>query len=162
MMAVKNSYPNLPEIKYSPTKIGMSYVVAHARTLIGLYGLVPVQVALAIFINESANGNKGVNNGYCGTQADVGRWDVDWSKLSGKPIGTSVKVDNSGAARRFLCFDTDCGYKASLELATIKAKQKGIVDGVTYYAKWVNNGTPDPNDVKDFDRLLNGIKANFS
>jgi hypothetical protein len=161
-MATKNSYPEYQEIPYQKTSVEMPLVVAHAKTLIPKYGLTAVQSGLAIFRNESANGSKGVNNGYCGTQADVGKWSVDWESLSGQPIGTSVKTDNAGDTRRFLCFKPEEGYKISLEIATIKCKERGIVNGLTYYKKWVGKEEPTSAETNDFDTLLKSVKAKFN
>lgn len=160
-MAIRNSYPELPEIPYQKTMVEMGLVVLHAKTLISKYGFDAVCSGLAIFRNESANGNKGVNHGYCGTQADAGRWVIDWNATIGKPIATSIKKDNAGAVRRFLCFKKEEGYKVSLEIATIKCKEREIINGLTYMQKWVGVKTPREAEIKGFDLLLQSAKKSL-
>ena len=154
---MKNFYPELPEIDYKKTTVGMPFVVLHAKTLIGKYSIDTVRMAYVIFRNESANGKSGVNNNYCGIQADNARWE-------GLPmeniIGTSVKTDNAGDTRRFICFNED-GYKDCFEFLCYKIQQRGIVDYDTYQKKWVSNPKEDTPEAKaDFISLYNSaIKA---
>ena len=154
---MKNFYPELPEIDYKKTTVGMPFVVLHAKTLIGKYYLDTVRMAYVIFRNESANGKSGVNNNYIGLQADNAKWE-------GLPmenvIGTSIKTDNAGDTRRFICFNEN-GYKDCFEFLCYKIQQRGIVDYETYQKKWVSNPKEDTPEAKsDFISLYNSaIKA---
>lgn len=137
----------------------MPYVVSYAKSLVGKYSEDTLAMAYAIFRNESANGLKGVNNNYAGIQADVGRWD----NLPGKPIATSVKVDNAGDGRRFLCFDAAEGYRISFELLCIKVQQREMATVQDYFDKWVSNSKEETDEAKaDFSSLLNAGNKVFS
>jgi hypothetical protein len=154
---IKNFYPELTEQPYKKTSVGMPFVVLFANTLIGKYPIEVVRIAYCIFRNESANGKSGVNNNYCGIQADNARWE-------GLPmddvIGTSVKTDGAGDTRRFICFN-DNGYKVCFDFLCYKVKKRGIVDYATYQAKWVSNPKEDtPEAHANFISLYNSsLKA---
>ena len=151
-MSIKNSYPELPEIPYQKTSIGMPYVVVFAKSLINKYSTDTLAMAYAIFRNESANGKSGVNNNYAGIQADVGRWD----NLPGKPVATCVKVDGNKETRRFLCFDSSEGYRISFELLCIKVQQREMATVQDYFNKWVSNPSEETEEAKaNFNSLLN-------
>lgn len=156
-MIAKNSYPDLPEIPYKKTSIGMPFVVAFAKSLTN-YSVDTLRMAYAIFRNESGNGNSGVNNNYAGIQADVGQW----NNLPGEAIGTVVKKDGSGDFRRFLAFSDNDGYKISFELLCIKIEQRNIVTDRDYFARWVCNSHPHEQDMLDFRSLLKSAVAVFS
>ena len=163
MMKVKNSYPELPEIAYLRTKIGMPLVVLFARTLVGKYLKEVVRTAYVIFRNESANGNSGVNNNYIGEQADVGKWEgLDMTNV----VGTCVKTDNADDTRRFICFNEN-GYKDCFAFLCYKVFERkmyigapGIVNAddlyEAYQKLWVSNPKEDTADArKDFKSLYN-------
>lgn len=155
-MAVKNSYPQLPEVAYQKTSIDMPTIVAFAKGLIEKYDKDTVRMAYAIFRNESGNGKYGVNNNYAGIQADAGVWKC----LPGVPIGTTVKIDNAGDTRRFLVFNKSFGYQISFELLCIKIVERGIRTTNDYYDKWV--AVPrlkTESAVKNFNSLLNSSKT---
>lgn len=146
----KNLYPELPEIPYEKTSIDMHLVIEFAKSLVDEYGLEFVKSAYAIFRNESSNGTRGVNNNYAGIQADNARW----TKLPGTPIGTCVKIDSGGEERRFLCFGDSDGYKISFTLLCIKCKDRGIVDALSYYKKWVGRKLPPSSqEQRNFDSM---------
>lgn len=157
-MAVKNSYPLLPELTYQKTSIEMSFVVVFAKTLIGKYSKDTVCMAYAIFRNESGNGQYGVNENYAGIQADVGVWE----NLPGVPIGTVIKKDNAGDLRRFLAFKKEDGYKVSFELLCIKIEQRNMITIDDYFDKWVSNSKEDtPEARKNFSSLLKAAAIVF-
>jgi len=145
-MSTKNYYPQFPEVPYKKTSVDMPTVIAFAKALIGKYPLEVVRAAYIIFRNESGNGQYGVNNNYIGLQADNAAWEgLDVSNI----IGTSVKKDNAGEVRRFICFN-DKGYQTSFDFLCYKVQQRGIyigADGVKtpddlamqYELKWVAN-----------------------
>lgn len=145
-MATKNFYPQFPEVPYQKTFIDMPSVVLFAKTLIGKYPLEVVRAAYIIFRNESGNGKYGVNNNYIGLQADNAIWQgLDLSNV----VGTSIKKDNAGDIRRFICFNEN-GYQTCFDFLCYKVQQRGIyigADGVhtpddlamQYELKWVAN-----------------------
>lgn len=154
-MSIKNSYPELPEIKYQHTSVEMPFVVAYAKTLTGIYSADVLKMAYAIFRNESGNGAKGINNNYAGIQADCGRW----NNLTGKPVATSIKFDGK-AMRRFLCFD-EAGYKVSFETLCIKVEQRQITTALDYFKKWA--GRPGSTiEKQNFESLLRSAEKVFS
>lgn len=170
-MAAKNFYPQFPEVNYEKTSIDMPTVVAFAKSLVGKYPLEVVRVAYCMFRLESANGQKGVNNNYAGIQADNAVWEgLDLSNV----IGTSVKRDNFGDVRRFICFDKE-GYKTSFDFMCYKVKQRNMHIGApmietptqvafSYQKKWVGLPTikikSDSQETKDFISLYNSsLKA---
>lgn len=156
MSGVKNSYPELPEVAYKRTVIGMPYVVAYGKTLIGKYSLDAIRMAYAIFRNESANGLKGVNNNYAGIQADNDRW----TNLPGIPTATCIKKDSGNVYRRYLCFDEN-GYKISFELTCIKATERNMITADDYYKKWVRR-VPNETELKNFKSLLKAGEKVFT
>ena len=98
----KNYYTEFPEIEYKKTSIDMPTVVVYAKSLVGKYDKEVVRAAYCSFRNESGNGKNGVNENYIGLQADNAKWEgLDLTNV----IGTSVKKDNFGDVRRFLCFN---------------------------------------------------------
>ena len=169
---MKNFYPELPEVEYKKTTVGMPFVVLFAKTLIGKYPLEVVRMAYVIFRNESANGKSGVNNNYCGIQADNARWEgLDLTNV----IGTSVKKDNFGDVRRFLCFN-EKGYQACFEFLCYKFKQRGVYIGaeniedsnklaLAYLTKWVGLSAKDAatktEDITNFKSLYKSSNRNI-
>lgn len=176
-MAVKNFYPQFPEIPYNKTTIDMPTVVTFANTLVGKYPKEAVRTTYGIFRNESSNGNAGVNNNYIGLQGDNAAWQgLDLTNV----IGTCVKKDGAGDTRRFICFNEN-GYKACFEFLCYKVKQRGIylgspdipidtTDGLAdeymklaeyYEEEWVSNPKEDTAQArKDFISLYNSsLKA---
>lgn len=154
---MKNFYPELPEVEYKKTTVGMPFIVLFAKTLIGKYSLDTIRMAYVIFRNESANGKAGVNNNYIGLQADNAKWE---GLPMGNIIGTSVKVDGAGDTRRFICFN-EHGYKDCFDFLCYKVQQRNIADYDSYQAKWVANPKENTPEAKaDFISLYNSsIKA---
>jgi len=168
---MKNFYPQFPEIDYKKTSIEMPVVVLFAKSLVGKYPLEVVRSAYCIFRNESANGLKGVNNNYAGIQADNAAWEgLDLDNV----IGTSVKKDNFGDTRRFICFNEN-GYKTSYEFLCYKVQQRGMYIGApliekpiqvafSYQRKWVGLDSKqirfDTEETKSFISLYwSSVKA---
>lgn len=168
---MKNFYPQFPEIDYKRTSVEMPIVVLFAKTLIGKYPIEVVRTAYCIFRNESANGLKGVNNNYAGIQADNAVWEgLDLSNV----IGTSVKKDNFGDTRRFICFNEN-GYKTCFDFICYKVEQRGMYIGApliktplqvafSYQKKWVGLDIKqiksDSEETKGFLSLYNSaVKA---
>lgn len=87
----------------------------------------PVEVKRAgyiIFRIESANGSKGINNNYCGFQADSGRW----PKLYDGYIAGVAETPENGTNRRrlFLAFNnvSDC-----LSMLLDRLQERGLYVG---------------------------------
>ncbi len=132
-VAVHNDYPELPEVPFKRTSVPMATVIDCLNKITEYDREVRI-MALCIFRNESANGRKGVNNNYAGVQADCGRW----YGLEGA-IGTCVRIDSGGVARRFICFPDTPEF--TLRLLCFKVKQRGL------YA-----GSPDVKTIEDFTK----------
>jgi hypothetical protein len=49
----------------------------------------------------------------------------------------------------------------SLEIATIKCKERGIINGLTYMQKWVGVKKPREAEIKGFDLLLQSAKKSL-
>ena len=170
-MSTKNFYSQFPEIPYQKTSVDLAKVVEYANTLVGKYPKEVVRTAYCMFRNESANGKLGVNNNYAGIQADNAEWEgLDLTNV----IGTSVKKDNFGDVRRFICFNED-GYKTGFDFVCYKVKQRNMYIGAplietpiqvafSYQKKWVGLPTSkiksDSEDTKNFISLYkSSIKA---
>ena len=163
-MATKNAYLEIPEIPYKKTKIDMPTVVLFAKNLIGKYPIEVVRASYCSFRNESSNGTSGVNENYIGLQSDQARWEgLNMENV----IGTSVKKDNFGDVRRFLCFN-EKGYQACFEFLCYKFKQRGVYIGaeniedsnklaLAYLTKWVGLSAKDAatktEDITNFKSL---------
>ena len=163
---MKNFYTEFPEVPYKKTSVEMPVLVLFARSLVGKYPLEVVRVAYCMFRNESANGKNGVNNNYGGIQADNAVWEgLDLTNV----IGTSVKVDNFGDTRRFICFNEN-GYKTCFDFMCYKVQQRGMYIGAnlietplqvafSYQRKWVGLDPKqiksDSDDTKNFLSLYN-------
>ena len=95
-----NAYPELPILAYERTNVSMADVVAalndaDANTAVKCSSYVLVR-------NESENGSKGINNNYCGAQADTRRWPEDLTPLFS---GTATAVEGgTGRTRIFIAF----------------------------------------------------------
>jgi Putative peptidoglycan binding domain len=96
---IPNAYPALPVVPYQHTTVDMPSVYAYIKNQ---STNINIQRALAfIFINESGWGNDGINNNYCGIQADGDPLGTAWNA---DVIATTLKVDSTGDLRRFCCF----------------------------------------------------------
>lgn len=112
------------------------------------------RMAYIMFRNEGANGRSGINNNYCGFQADSGRWDEKFTPLIN---GVVSKIENgTGRTRLFLAFDSAAGCIAML---TDRVADRGLYIGgkthkvgtwdvttvdelcLVYYREWVT-GSP--------------------
>lgn len=164
-MALKNAYPEKPLIPYKRTTVEMAQVIKDIRNTDSL----PEQKRMAYIMarNEGANGQSGVNNNYCGFQADGGRWD---SKFDSLISGVVSKIENgTGKQRLFLAFNDVSGC---IEMLLDRVKGRGLYVGGTthkiwkdhfimdatdlcsaYIKEWVRgsaNATPSPDELKNF------------
>lgn len=140
-MKVPNYYPELPEIPYERTTVGMEKLISYANN--SPYPLEVKRMAYCMFRNESANGTKGVNGNYAGIQADCGRW----SGLKGAN-GTCLRIDSGKINRRFICFDIESGHEKTFDFLCFKVSSRQMFIGApgveslpelvkVYLVKWV-------------------------
>ena len=89
------------------------------------------RMAYIMFRNESANGQSGICNNYCGFQADSGRWQADFDKLI---EGVVVKTENgTGKQRLFLAFYSINGC---LSMLLNRVQGRGLFVGGTTSKIW--------------------------
>jgi hypothetical protein len=119
---VHNAYPELPEIPFARTTVPMAEVISYISGT-----TVPTAVKRAcyvIFRNESAAGQKGINNNYIGLQADGGRQSEKWTPFI---AGTCVHAENmTGRLRRFVCFRD---WRTSVDILAEKVALRGLYVG---------------------------------
>lgn len=121
-MAVKNAYPELPELPFERTSLLIADAFAYIASLSCDTQI--KRAAYVIFRNESASGTKGINNNYIGLQADGGRQAEKWTPFF---AGTCVKNENmTGKPRRFICFKQ---WKGCLDLLCDKVSDRGLYVG---------------------------------
>jgi hypothetical protein len=95
-----NSYPELPLVPYEATSVEMHEVISCMQAMDADPEV--KRTAYIMFREESANGKKGVNNNYCGMQADSGRWP---ETLTHYFAGVAAEPENgTGRMRLFLTF----------------------------------------------------------
>lgn len=120
--SVQNAYPDLPEIPFVRTTISMAEVVHYLSDTAS-----PIQVKCAsyvIFRNESAAGQKGINNNYIGLQADGNRQAKKWTPFF---AGTCVLAENmTGKLRRFICFKD---WMTCVDILADKISSRGLYVG---------------------------------
>lgn len=117
-----NAYPDKPIVKYVKTTVPMPDVIKYLAEL-----SLPVELkrsAYVFFRNESSNGTRGINNNYCGIQADSGRWPAEYDE---KIIGTVVLKENqTNRERRFVAFKD---FKTSVDFLVGRLKARGLFVG---------------------------------
>lgn len=161
-MSTPNSYPELPELPFERTSVNMADVIAYANS-VRTFPTEVKRMAYCMFRNESANGEKGVNNNYGGIQADCGRW----SGMK-NAVGTTVRKDSGSKVRRFICFSPETGYKDTFNLLCLKCQNRGIFIGAAdtpnitalvarYLEKWVGRTYTVPNidEITNWTNLYN-------
>jgi hypothetical protein len=135
---VHNAYPELPELSFARTTLAVMDVV---RYMLATKASVDVKrAAYVIFRNESAAGQKGINNNYIGLQADGARQDEKWTPLF---AGTCVHRENmTGKWRRFICFND---WTGCVDILSDKVAKRGLfVGGYAHpYAKMQINTSDD-------------------
>ena len=123
-MAVKNAYPELPEVKFIPTQVDPIAVRNYINAMD-----IPLELKLSsytIFAIESGHGQKGVNNNYGGIQTDGGRWGQPMDSFI---IATTVAVENlRKIQRRFAVFASWQNYVTAL---VQRLKSRGLYIGGT-------------------------------
>ena len=122
MNAVKNCYPELPEMPYKQEAIAEADVVAHIHTL--PFNTEAKRTTFAVSFNETGGFKALVNNNAAGLQGDNARWRHSWDGLI---KGTTVKNENmTGNARRFLVFDK---WQSSIDMLAFYMNSRGIYVG---------------------------------
>ena len=95
-----NYYLDKPIVPYHKTIVEMARVIA-AIAAVEVDKEIK-RMAYIMFRNESANGQRGINNNYCGFQADSGRWgSVHDSAIEGV---VDMYENKTGRRRLFLSF----------------------------------------------------------
>lgn len=139
-MSMRNYYPELQIVKYKRTQIALSVVVQYIQE--HFYDLSPeIKAAMyTMFRFESANGSAGINNNYCGIQADSGRWPDRFTKdMSGV---VSLKENKTYRHRLFIAFK---GFKGCIDMLADRVEKRGLyVGGNTH--KIVSMRVEDPVD----------------
>jgi len=164
-----NFYSTFPERPYYKSSVEMGEVVAALKAFPVSKG---VKIACyVIFRNESANGKSGINNNYCGFQADSGRWPIQLDKyITG---WTAVNERMTGKRRLFLTFADVSG---SLAFLIDRIESRGLFVGGTcnvikhgyiadaddwcrfYWASWVTGDA----DAKIPSNELKGLMSMYA
>lgn len=119
-----NAYPDKKLLPYMRTTVEMSVVILYLQGL--SIDKEIKRISYILFRNEGANGKSGVNNNYCGFQADVGRWNEGYTPLIS---GIVSKIENgTGRNRLFLAF-YDVG--GCLSMLTRKMTERDLYVGGT-------------------------------
>lgn len=129
-----NAYPEKPFLNYQKTSVEMFKVIDYLQKLTAGHEI--KRMAYIMFRNESGNGKSGVNNNYCGFQADSGRW----SKIhDDKIVGVVKKVENgTGKERYFLAFNDVTGC---LDMLIERVQGRGLYIGGSTHKIWLHNIT---------------------
>jgi hypothetical protein len=101
----------------------------------------PLEVKRATYVIlgiESGDGQHGINNNYCGAQADSGKWPGKYDEFI---VGTVLQYENgTGKLRRFLAFSD---YTASIMFLADRLQHRGIyTGGATYKIVKMTPATP--------------------
>lgn len=117
-----NAYPELPSLQFQRTSVTMEEVVTalnasdHATNV--------KRSSYVMFRNESGNGAKGINNNYCGAQADSGRWPDSLTDLFSGTV--TIRENGTQRMRIFLAFKTMPG---NLEFLMNRVVSRGLYIG---------------------------------
>jgi len=134
-----NAYPEKPMVPYKKTSVEMPVVIGYLQGLSVDKEI--KRMAYIMFRNESGNGNSGINNNYCGFQADSGRWAAIHDD---KIVGVVQKVENgTGKTRLFLAFN-DVG--GCLDMLLERVQGRGLYIGGNTH-KITNMAINSPNDL---------------
>jgi len=117
-----NAYPELPALQFQRTTVTMDAVVTalnasdHATNV--------KRAAYVMLRIESGNGTKGINNNYCGAQADSGRWPESLTSLFSGTV--TIRENGTQRLRVFLAFKTMPG---NLEFLMNRVLSRGLYIG---------------------------------
>ena len=134
-----NAYPEKPMLQYMKTTVEMAAVIAAIKATTAIPEI--KRMAYIMFRNESGNGSHGINNNYCGFQADSGRW----SAVHDQAIsGVVSKVENgTGKVRLFLAFNDVSGC---IGMLLERVQGRGLyIGGTTHHI--LNMAINTPHDL---------------
>lgn len=119
-----NYYTDKPIVPYIRTSVDMDKVIDALQKIDGDREI--KRMAYIMFRNESANGTKGINENYCGFQADSGRWAAIHDPSI---IGVVDILENkTGKRRLFLAFNDVSGC---LSMLVERVQGRGLYIGGT-------------------------------
>ena len=137
---MNNAYPEKSILAYKKTFVAMADVIADIAKSTAKVEV--KRMAYLLFRNEGNNGKSGVNNNYCGFQADSGRWSPLYDNII---EGVVKKVENgTGKERLFLAFKDVSGC---LSMLLDRIEGRGLYIGGTTKKIWVNHLVKDVNDL---------------
>lgn len=137
---MNNSYPEKSILAYKKTFVAMADVISDIKKSTENVDI--KRMAYVMFRNESGNGKSGINNNYCGFQADSGRWSPLYDNII---EGVVKKVENgTGKDRLFLAF---YDVNGCLSMLFDRVKGRGLYIGGTTKKIWVNHLIKDVNDL---------------
>lgn len=117
-----NAYPDLPMVPYGRTTVPMHEVISCLQQIDADPEI--KRTTYIIFREESANGTKGVNNNYCGMQADGARWPEN---LTHYFSGVAEEPENgTGRMRLFLTF---ADWRDCISCLMDRVKGRGLYIG---------------------------------
>jgi len=137
---LKNYYPEKPILEYRRTSVSMPDVISLLQSM-------PInreikRNAYILFRAESANGSSGINNNYCGFQADSGRLDPKFDNLIS---GIVKKNENTtGRERLFFAFTNIDNF---LNMFTTRLRDRGLFIGGTCSRVWKGQLISNSNDL---------------
>ena len=145
-------YPTKPIIDYQKTSVDFEEFIEFSHS--GEYRSI---ISLAIIANESAWGQKGVNNNYLGIQVDNAKWGYpDFEKIL-KAI--SVKKDNAGDTRQFAVFNEETAIADNYYFIYYYLSKRNINKAEDYYKSWVGLEKPaTEQQIKDFNAVITKVK----
>ena len=145
-------YPTKPIIDYQKTSVDFEEFIEFSHS--GEYRSI---MSLAIIANESAWGQKGVNNNYLGIQVDNAKWGYpDFEKIL-KAI--SVKKDNAGDTRQFAVFNEETAIADNYYFIYYYLSKRNINKAEDYYKSWVGLEKPaTEQQIKDFNAVITKVK----
>ena len=145
-------YPTKPIIDYQKTSVDFEEFIEFSHS--GEYRSI---MSLAIIANESAWGQKGVNNNYLGIQVDNAKWGYpDFEKIL-KAI--SVKKDNAGDTRQFAVFNEETAIANNYYFIYYYLSKRNINKAEDYYKSWVGLEKPaTAQQIKDFNAVIAKVK----
>ena len=135
-----NYYPEKPMLPYMKTSVEMAAIIGYLKSVEADKEI--KRMSYVMFRNEGANGKSGINNNYCGFQADSGRWAA---KFDNEISGIVSKVENgTGKQRLFLAFNNVGGC---LDMLLDRVEGRGLYVGGTTHKVWVNEHIDNPTEL---------------
>lgn len=163
-----NAYPELPHLPYEHTIVPMAEVIAYLASQPCAQEV--KRMAYIMFRNESGNGQHGINNNYCGIQADGSRWPDQCTPMFS---GTVTQTENgTGKTRIFLAFHQ---WQDCVAMLLNRVQGRGLYIGApgistehdlaqAYYRQWVT-GNPRAvmphQDASNFESMYGQACALF-